>query len=132
MCEFYFGQYYVIENRMKEVFKNIKALRPGNTIVPGRIVSQFQREFRQELRMRNREIHHEPFDDSDLDRLLITRLMSTSPDLSDKGWDTEHMHHYRKFAATWSKRARRRSADAKVFLDAIARMLLENATFLSD
>jgi hypothetical protein len=120
MCEFYFSQFYVVENRIKEVMKHLKAFGMANTNDVGKIVRQFQKEFDQELRMRNRAIHHEPFDDPDLDRLLITKVMSTSPDLSDKGWDREHLHHYRKFASSWSKRARRRTADVKVFLARIS------------
>lgn len=132
MCEFYFGQFYVIECRIKKVLESLKGFRQGNASDPGRIIRLFQKEFSQELRMRGGAIHSEPFGHVDLDRLFVTRLMSTSPDLSDKGWDAEHLRHYRKFASTWSKRARRRSADAKLYLDAVAGMLLKHVAFLSE
>jgi hypothetical protein len=132
MCEFYFGQFYIIECRIKEVLKNLKALAPGDINDPGKIIRRFHCEFSRELRMRGGAIHHEPFDDPDLDRLSITRMMSTSPDRSNKGWDMEHLHHYRKFASTWSNLARRRSAVAKIFLDDVSRLLLEHAAFLSE
>jgi hypothetical protein len=132
MCEFYFGQFYIIQNRVKEVLNNFKAIDPGHAVDVGKFLKAFKKEFKQELSMRNGVIHHEPFEDLDLDRLFVTRVILTSPDLKGKGWDKEHLHYYRKFAARWSKRAKRRSADAQIFLEEIALLLLDHADFLRE
>jgi hypothetical protein len=132
MCEFYFGQFYTIESRIKEVLNRIEVLGLADRIDGAESVRAFQREFRQELRMRGRAVHKEPFHDPDLDRLFVTRVMSASHNPSGKGWDTEHLRHYRKFSSTWSKRARRRSVDAGIYRDAIAGILLTRASFLPE
>jgi hypothetical protein len=131
ICEFYFGQFYMIINRLKEVLNKFKAVCPNEAAIAGRMIKEFKREFDQEIRARNSLVHHEPFDDQDLDRLFLTSIMSESPDLKGKGWDKEYRNHYRKFAVTWSRRAKRRSEDVRAFVEVLAMVLLKHATFLA-
>lgn len=130
ICELYFGSFYIIRSRTKKVLNILQAACPDCHIHIGRFLKAFDREFSQEIRMRNGVIHHAPFGDLGIDRLFLTRMMSDHPDLRNKGWDKEHLYHYRKFTNSWSKRAKKRAADMQVFTDAICITLLERATFL--
>src|SRR5260370_35031543 len=102
---------------------------PRSNVEVGRIIKLFKKEFDLELRMRNGVTHHGPFDDVDLSRLFITRIMSDSQDLKGKGWDRMHLSHYREFAARWSKRVKKRSADVQVYVEVVASLRLRYASF---
>jgi hypothetical protein len=132
MCDFYFSQFYTIENRLKSVLNNLKEMGLSDGLDIGKIVRKFKKEFERELRARNGVIHHEPYDDPDLERLFVTRMMSANLDLKSVDWDKEHLYNYRKFASNWTRRVKRRSSDARIFLDVIACILLDRAKFLPD
>jgi uncharacterized protein DUF4279 len=130
ICEFYFAQFYIIESRLKICLNKLKSITSPAPLNVGKIIKLFNKEFDQELKMRNGVTHHVPFDDIDLDRLFITRILAESPHLKGKGWEQEHLSHYREFASRWSKRAQRRSEDVQVYLEAVASLMLGHAPFL--
>lgn len=132
MCEFYFSNIYVARERLKKVLNIIAKMYKNHGLDIRGTLKNFDSTFKQELDVRHQATHDEPFGDLNIDRLMLTRLMSTSPPLKDKGWHKEHLYHYRRFSAEWSKRAKRRSDIVQRLVDSVAQAVLERATFLRE
>jgi len=130
MCELYFAHFYVIKNRVKTVFEKFKETYPGIRGEFGVFIKMYDREFYQELRARNEVHHHYSFDDLNIDRIMLTGMMSTTEQFRGKGWDREYLRAYRAVSKEWSDRVKRRSVVMEKYVDAIAKWILDNASFL--
>jgi hypothetical protein len=131
ICEFYLGNIYILRSRLKTFLNSLTIVCPDCHVNIAGTLRSFDKVFRQELRMRNGVTHHEPFQEFSTQRLFLTRIMSESPGLKDKGFEREHLREYRKFASAWSQRAISHSHTVTLLVDAFAKVLLEKATFLN-
>jgi hypothetical protein len=122
----------MIEERIKKVVDNLKAVLSNTTPNLGKVVREFHKEFEEELCFRGGIVHHEPFDHMDIDLLFIANMIAASPNFDGMGWQQESLKRYQKFALDWSRRAKQRSADMQIFTERVALLLLENAKFLGN
>jgi hypothetical protein len=130
MCEFYFGCFYITRSQLKVVLNKLNICCPDTTINIGKMLDQFDKEFDQELRWRNRVHHKQPFDDIGLERIFVAALLIEGDMPNPKRWKRQHLAEYRKFAREWSRRAHKRSNDLNVFVEATALAILSAAPFL--
>ena len=132
MCELYFAHFYIIKNRVKTVFEKFKDACPGIKGDFGAFIKRYDKEFDQELRARNEVHHHYSFDDLNIHRIMLTGMMSSTDWYKGKGWDREHLRAYRAASKEWSDRVKRRSVVMQKFVDAVSKLILNNAPFLAD
>lgn len=130
ISELYFTHFYIIKNRVKTVFERFKSPCPGIKGDFGSFIKRYDKEFDQELRARNEVHHHYSFDDLNIDRIMLTGMMSSTDRRKGKGWDREHLRAYRAASKEWSDRVKRRSVVMDKFVDAVAKWILDNASFL--
>jgi hypothetical protein len=130
VCELYFSMFYVIRSRLKEVLNKLKAACPGCRIDVGAFIKACDKEFDQELRERNSLHHSVPFEDLNIDRIMLTGMMASTEKFRDKGWDKEHLSAYRKSSKEWANRVKRRSVADRAFIDAAAKVILDKSSFL--
>jgi hypothetical protein len=130
ICELYLGQFYIIKNRIKVVFKRIREAYPHVATDFGSLIRAYDKEFNQELRARNKVSHHLSFEDLEIDRVMLTGMMSSTEGDEGKTWMREHLRAYRAASKEWSTRAKQRSASVQRFVDAVAKCILDHATFL--
>ena len=130
ICELYFMHFYIIESRIKAVFENFKKVYPDTKANFGKFIKAYSREFNQELRNRNKINHHYSFGDLDIDKIMLTGMMSSAGSIKGEGWNREHMRAYRNASKVWSNRVIERSAVIRKFVNKIARFILENNDFL--
>lgn len=130
ICEMYFSWFYIIRSRCKNILNKLGSIS-GIKFNVGRFLKAYDAEFDQELRMRNQVHHSAPFDDLTLDRLKLTRLMSLGGPRSS-GWVDEHRTAYRAATKEWAARVDRRATAIEVYIDVIAKVVLDHATFLAE
>jgi hypothetical protein len=129
VCEMYFGRFYEFKERLKNYFDAVDASVPDHHLEVGKFIKSFDRTFNQELRSRNYIHHHNRFEDLAIDRVFLTEAISLNR--KDKGWKTEHLIAYRKFANEWAQRVRQRGEKVDEFLEAVAIATLKTCRFLS-
>jgi hypothetical protein len=127
MCQYYFSCFYIIENRFKETLNRLKDACPESNVDIGKTIKSFKKTFAQELKMRNRIHHHEPFDDVEIDRIALPAMMATE---GSKIWDRRHLSAYRRFSREWSRFARDRSRVMETAVESVASVILREASFL--
>ena len=132
MCEFYFSSIYIARERLKKVLNLIAKMYKDHGLDIRGTLKSFDTAFEQELGMRHQATHDEPFGDLHIDRLILTRILSSGPRLKHKGWHEEHLRQYRRFTMEWSKRAARRSNIVQRLIASVAQALLEKAKFLAE
>ena len=125
-CELYFGKFYQFKERLKKLSEAVKKLSPDHPHEFGTLIREFEKRFKQEISERNRINHHKSFDDVTLDRIFVLGLRSKA--------NSKHKNLlkgvYKSTSADWAKRAKKRSADLEVFVEVVAKMLLEGCAFL--
>jgi hypothetical protein len=104
MCEFYFGCFYIIKNRLKETLNRLKAVCPHSKVHIGKTLRAFERAFEQEIRIRNSIQHHQPYGDVVIERISLARLLASAKSAHSKSWERQHLTAYRKFCASFEKR----------------------------
>lgn len=132
MCEFYLGNIYTLRSRLKKFLNNLVQVCPEVNINVGATIKSFDKVFDQELRMRNRVTHHEPFSDLAIERISLTRLLAGNQTFKKAGVEELHLRTYRDFMKSWSQRTRIRSDIVHKLLDEIAKTLVERASFLAE
>jgi hypothetical protein len=61
---------------------------------------------------------------------MLTGMISSTESSKGKGWDREYRVAYRAASKEWSERVKRRSVVMQKFVDAVAKWILDNASFL--
>jgi hypothetical protein len=130
MCEFYFGCFYIIRSRLKEVLNKLKDSCPHSRINLGAIIKQFDKIFDYELRSRNRVHHHQPYDDVEIDRIVLPRLLSVGEMPHLEAWERRHVKEYRKYAKIWADKAHKQSNIINIFVELVAELILNEAKYL--
>ena len=130
MCELYFTMFYVIRSRLKAVLNKLKASCPAHRIDIGAFVKAYDKEFDQELRERNSVHHTIPFSDLNIDRIMLAGMIASTEGFRDKGWDREHLSVYRKSSKEWAGRAKSRNIALQAYIEEVAKVLLNNVSFL--
>lgn len=130
-CEMFFSRVYEFSERMKRCLNLLNETLP-NKLDVGKIVKEFAREFQQELRARNQIHHHDRFDEIQLNKVGLLDSMAGFDERNgrDRGWRRETQRVYRAASREWAERAKRRSARAGIFLEAVAQAYLDYADFL--
>ena len=131
ICELYFSMFYVIKNRLESVLNAFNAACPTCSLNVGAFIKKYNKEFDQEIRERNSVHHTRPFEDRAIDKIMLTKLMSTTDDFKGKGWDREHISAYRKLSNEWAERVKRRNTHMLRYIDAVAKAILNHAPFLN-
>jgi hypothetical protein len=131
VCQFYFSTFYIMRSRIKTTLNNLKAACPGSNVRVGILLQAFDKVFDRERRVRNQIHHHIPFEDIELNRISITGIISDGePSEGTWFWRMQHRTAYRRFSKQWSLRARDQAIMMEVFVEAVAREILEKAAFL--
>jgi hypothetical protein len=130
VCEFYFSIFYIMRCRIKITLNNLMVACPNSKLNVKHFLRQFDKEFDYELRARNRVQHHESFEDTNINRISITGILSDSEEFESSIWQWRHRATYRKFSKEWSQRARHRALRMQVFVEAVALGILTGAAFL--
>ena len=125
-CELYFGKFYQFKERLKKLSAAVKKSSPDHLHEFGTLIREFEKRFKPEISARNIINHHKSFDDVTLDRILVLGLAS-----KDSSKEKNLLRGvYRSTSANWAKRARKRSIDLEIFVEVVAKMLLEGCAFL--
>lgn len=127
VCEMYFSRIYEFRGRLKRYLNVIDGVIVGKKVDVGGFLKLFDREFKQELKERNRIHHHEEFEDIDTSHLFITGILP-----EDKAWGREQKRIYRRVTKEWAERVQQRSKVVEEFLNVVAQLSLENCDFLRD
>jgi hypothetical protein len=120
MCEFYFGCFYIIKNRLKETLNRLRAVCPHSKVHIGKTLRAFEKGFEQEIRIRNSIQHHQPYGDVAIERISLARLLASGESARSKGWERQHLTAYRKFCSAWSRRARDNAEIVEALIDSVA------------
>lgn len=129
-CELYFGRFYQFKERLKNLFDAVKVAVPDHGLDVGRLIKQFDRNFKDEILARNTVHHRERFDD-----IAISRVFLTESILSAKSDPIERrvlQSRYRVVANEWTARIRRRAKHLDAYVEAVAEALLNACKFLDD
>ena len=124
-CEMYFSRFYQFKERLKKLFEAFKLVTPDHKLNIGMFIKQFNEDFKQEINERNSLHHDVAFDAVDISRIALYEITG----LSDSDPYTSQSH-YRKISKEWAARVRRRSEHLDVYVEAVAKTLLENCQFL--
>jgi hypothetical protein len=128
ICEMFFSRFYEFRERMKRYFAALKTAAPEYRFQAGPLIKAFDKEFDQELRVRNTVHHHRRFGDIAIDQIFM--LETLLPRHRDSGWEEEYRRAYRRFSKEWAQRVKRRSEKVDEFLEAISCYTLDTCDFL--
>ena len=96
----------------------------------GKLIKQYDKRFKNELKERNLLNHHTKFNDIELNRFNLVTTMEEAQ-LPLPFGDSSHAE-YRRICRGWIKTVRSRSAVAQMFLVKISEFLLETCDFLDN
>ncbi len=131
-CESYFSRIYEFSERMKRCLNALNEVISGKIDV-GRIIKAFAAEFKQELKERNLIHHQNNFKEIMIEKIMLTGLMAIGDKKwGDRGWKAEQRSTYRLASQEWAARVRKRSSRARVYLNAISVVVIEQCNFLSE
>lgn len=129
ICEMYFSRFYEFRERLKNYLNAVNSIVEGRKVDVKAWLKLFQNNFERELRACN-DIHHQRrFEDVAIDRIFLTGTLSggTSNDI----WTREQVGAYQRVAKEWALRVRKRGTRMDEFLEALAKVTLDNCSFLS-
>ncbi len=125
VCEMYFSRFYEFKERLKEYFKAVEIVTPNHHLDIGKFIKLFSKTFKSELRERNIIHHHEGFAELSISRLFLMESIMIKN--SNK---REHITEYRKLTKEWVLRVQKNGKKLDQFLEAVAKVTLENCDFL--
>ena len=126
-CEAFFSRIYQFRELIKRFGNMLNNLEAAARFDVGKLLKQFDSDFDQELRARNRIHHHERFEDIAIDRVSIPALLSGDADLGvSPVWDKASRAAYRRAAREWAERVVRRAKRLELYRLAIGEFMLEH------
>ncbi len=128
MCEMYFNRFYEFKERLKRCLNAVDKSIKGS-VNTGPVLKQFAKDFDQELRARNSIHHHERFDDGAIQGIGVAILMGYNEKVGP-GWRMVADRGYRRSAAEWAARVKRRSKMVEPYVEAVAGAMLDMCEYL--
>jgi len=119
-CEVFFNKIYELRERIKNLGAALKEVSPAKFMDTGKLIKQYDKRFKNELKERNLLNHHTKFNDIELNRFNLVTTMEEAQ-LPLPFGDSSHAEYRR----IWS-------AVAQMFLVKISEFLLETCDFLDN
>lgn len=129
ICEMYFSRCYEYKQRLKEYLNTLNEITPGHIDNVGTFLKRFDKEFEQELQIRNRIHHRERFKDISIDRVFLRETLHDADDSEVKKQILKI--EYRKVSKQWVQYVRNSGDKMDKFLEVVAKKTLECCKFLS-
>lgn len=127
-CEMFFNKIYEFRERIKNLGAAMKALSPDKHFDTGKLIKQYDKSFRNELKERNLLNHHTRFSDVSLTRFgILTSLEDTPVKLP---FIDSSAVEYCRICRDWIKTVRSRTDLVKLYLVKLTDFLAANCDFL--
>lgn len=127
-CEMFFDRIAQFKDRLKLIFNRLKIVTGTDDERYGAIVRAYSKCYDWELRQRNSAHHNRRFEYDRIDQLGLINLLQHS-DL--RVWLPDTKSIYRAEARMWVKRVRTECKNLGLFLDTVAKIILDSTQFLT-
>lgn len=135
ICEMYFSRCYQFKQRLKEYFRAVVDVAPTHAVSVVKdaatdLFKTFDKEFKKELKARNRTHHHERFSEIEIARIALKEMLAETPENLIE--QEEQLHEYRKAIKYWVQQVRASGVRMDTYLEHVAALTLGCCEFLSD
>lgn len=128
VCEMYFGRFYEIRERVRNVLNAVNVLVAPHKLDVGKFLKTFDKAFDQEIRARHGIHHRERFDDVAINRIFLAETLASS-DAENSSLFRANLGEYRRLASEWAKRVHERGKLMDKFLEVVAEAVVQNCDF---
>lgn len=130
ICEMYFSRCYEYRAKLREYLNALQSLSQEDLPI-GNILKAFDKEFKDELRNRNKIHHHRRFSEIRIDQIMLRETLRQETKSVGVFEESQIRREYRRATREWVNHVRITAEKMDTFLEYVSRVTINSRTFLT-